>query len=132
MDGLNDAALEHIVRNNTPEHLGAELASWTSFVATVDGSGVVGVGALDGAEIKRVYVEPEAHGRGVGTALLDALEAKAAELGIDVVSLEASPSSAAFYLALGYAFRGDAGFSIGDAEFRFVKMSKTLHFADDS
>lgn len=132
MDGLNEAALEHILRSNTPNDLGRDLASWTSFVAEVEGSGVVGVGALDDAEIKRVYVDPERHGRRIGSALLDALEATAAKAGIDVVSLEASPSSEAFYLELGYAFRGSGAFSIGDAEFRFVKMSKTLAVPGDS
>jgi len=126
MDGLNDAARRHIVASNTPKQLGGDLASWVSFVAEVDGSGIVGVGALDGGEAKRVYVAPGTSGRGVGRALIETLEAEAARRGIDVVVLDASPSSVAFYETLGYAAHDGAGFSIGEAEFRFVKMSKAL------
>lgn len=127
MDGLNDAARHHIAASNTPQQLGADLSSWVSFVAELEGLGVVGVGALDDREVKRVYIGADAHGHGVGTALLGALEATAAAQGIDAVTLDASPSSVGFYESLGYLVRSNGGFSIGDAEFRFVTMSKTLN-----
>ena len=61
-------------------------------VATVDGE-VVGCGAvrlLDGAdaEIKRMYVMPSRRGRGIGGALLAALESEARSLGATRLVLE--------------------------------------------
>jgi putative acetyltransferase len=62
------------------------------YVASADGA-PVGCGAfrrLDGrtAEIKRMYVSPAARGRGVGRAVLRALEAEARGLGIGRLVLE--------------------------------------------
>lgn len=42
-------------------------------------------------EIKRMYVRPEARGRGVGVAILDELERQARERGFKVVRLETGP-----------------------------------------
>ena len=126
MDGLNEAARRHIVGRNTPELLGTDLTAWTSFVVEADGLGLVGVGALDGSEIKRVYIDPRAQGRGAGRALLRVLEAEATRSGLTEVRLDASPSSVAFYAAHGYEAHTDGGFVIGAAEFSFVTMAKTL------
>jgi len=126
MDGLNHAARDHIVARNTPEILGADLAHWASFVVETAGLGVVGVGALDGSEIKRVYVGPQTQGLGVGRALLRVLEAEARRSGLAEVRLDASPSSEAFYASLGYEAHAHDGFTIGEATFRFVTMAKAL------
>lgn len=126
MDGLNEAARDHIVARNTPEQLGADLASWISFVVEAAGFGVVGAGALDGSEIKRVYVDPRAQGLGVGRVLLQILEDEATRCGLTEVQLDASPSSVTFYAAAGYKTHADGGFAIGAATFRFVTMTKIL------
>ena len=125
MDGVNEAARRHIVSANTPERLGHDLAQWFSLVAEHDGT-VVGVGALDKGEIKRVYVHPAAKSCGIGARLLTGLEAKAIALGLTEVTLDASPSSTGFYEAVGYTTQRDGGFSIGDADFTYVTMTKTL------
>jgi GNAT superfamily N-acetyltransferase len=81
-----------------------------AFVVVVeDGRPVAGGGvralSADVAEIKRMYVEPEARGRGHGRRLLEALEEAAAELGYRRVRLDTAASlrvAEAMYRAAGY------------------------------
>ncbi|MDW9551521.1 GNAT family N-acetyltransferase [Sinorhizobium meliloti] len=79
------------------------------FVAHRDGE-VVGccglVEAGDGtAEIKRMFVDPEARGLKLGKLLLSVLEAKAAKLGLTAIRLETGiyqPEAIGLYKASGY------------------------------
>jgi ribosomal protein S18 acetylase RimI-like enzyme len=125
MNGLNEAARRLIMANNDAGLLDQMLAKVCAFVGEVNGA-VVGVGALDGAEIKRLYVAPTAQGQGVGRALLARLEAEAASRGIVRVWLEASPSSVGFYTAAGYNAGEPYRFTKGAAEFEVVRMAKEI------
>ena len=58
------------------------------------------------AEIKRMYVDPSARGRGVGRQILDALEAEARRLGARRIVLETGPrqpEAIALYARAGFA-----------------------------
>jgi putative acetyltransferase len=86
------------------------------FVARRDGA-IVGCCALveagDGtAEIKRMFVDPEARGLQIGKRLLTALEATAEKLGIIAIRLETGiyqPEAIGLYKAFGYAERTPFG-----------------------
>jgi hypothetical protein len=65
MDGLNDAARRLVSSRNIPSVLDTELGHLYTVVCEIDGR-CMGVGALDGAEIKRVYVDPSRQGSGAG------------------------------------------------------------------
>ena len=54
------------------------------------------------AELKRVYVAPRFRGRGLGTAVLKALEPAARELGYEVVRIDCPRANWSMYLAAGY------------------------------
>ncbi len=67
--------------------------------------GAVHVIAPDIAEVKRMFVAPSARGRGLGRALLDALERTALELGCAVTRLDSAETLAeavALYRSAGY------------------------------
>lgn len=93
--------------NLKPEQL--EGGKGTFVVARLDGR-AVGCGAfrmLDAAtaEAKRMYVEPELRGHGVGRAVLDALEAKARAMGVSRLVLETGVhqhAAIALYLRAGF------------------------------
>jgi GNAT superfamily N-acetyltransferase len=79
-------------------------------VARLDGRpvGCGGVRKLDGAtaEIKRMWIDPTARGRGVGGRLLSALEDAARDLGCPVVRLDTSAhltEAISLYRSRGYA-----------------------------
>jgi ribosomal protein S18 acetylase RimI-like enzyme len=66
---------------------------------------VVVDGSDDAAEIKRMYVAPEARGRGLARAMLAHLEATARSAGAEVMVLEtglAQPEAIALYESSGY------------------------------
>ncbi|WP_046118255.1 GNAT family N-acetyltransferase [Ensifer aridi] len=86
------------------------------FVARRDGD-IVGCCALveagDGtAEIKRMFVDPEARGLQIGKRLLTALEAKADKLGLSAIRLETGiyqPEAIGLYKTFGYVERTPFG-----------------------
>jgi len=65
---------------------------------------VVGFGQLnvETAEIEALYVHPDAARRGVGTALLRALEERARQAGLTSVHLDASLNAVPFYARFGF------------------------------
>jgi putative acetyltransferase len=92
------------------------------FVARRNGI-AVGIAALvldehgRAAELKRMFVAPEARGAGVATALLSALEATAVELGVPRLVLETGPrqpEAIALYEKHGYAAIPNFGPYIND------------------
>ena len=63
-------------------------------------------------EVKRLYVRPQARGRGLARQLIDTLEAKAVEQGCRIFMLEtgpAQPQALMLYERLGYQHRGPFG-----------------------
>jgi GNAT superfamily N-acetyltransferase len=81
-----------------------------AFVLVVDGGEAVGCGGLkrldaEACEIKRMYVRPEARGKGLSRKLLEALEERARELGYVKVRLDTGdrqPAAKWLYESAGY------------------------------
>ncbi|HWA47775.1 MAG TPA: GNAT family N-acetyltransferase [Dongiaceae bacterium] len=86
------------------------------FVARENGR-ALGCGAFviaggKSAEMKRVFVDPTARGKGVARLIMEALEQEAARLGIDLMQLETGikqPEAIALYRKFGYVERGPFG-----------------------
>ena len=81
-----------------------------TFLAAFVGGEVVGCGAVKRmpgcyGEIKRVYVDPAARGRGIGRAMMEALESNLLAYGIHLARLETGvrqPEALALYERCGY------------------------------
>jgi GNAT superfamily N-acetyltransferase len=82
---------------------GAFLVAWRDDVAI--GCGAIRTIEPGVGEIKRMYVKPEARGRGIGRAMVAALEAQAKALGLVRVVLETGerqPDAIALYQRVGF------------------------------
>jgi putative acetyltransferase len=69
------------------------------------------------AEIKRMFVSPDARGRGVGTALMLAIDEEAPAAGIRVIQLETGPlqpEAISLYSKHGYSHIDNFGPYLGD------------------
>lgn len=86
-------------------------------VAEMDGA-IVGAGALVMAKSERraCYVAPPAARRGVGTALVRAIEQHASEHGLTYLELESSVTAEPFYAALGYLVRERSEHALSNAQ----------------
>ena len=91
-----------LARNGLPSDVRTAPAG---FYVARDGQRRVGAGGLercgDAALLRSVVVERSARGEGIGTALCDALEARAAEAGVDRLYL-LTTTAADFFAARGY------------------------------
>lgn len=115
---------------------GPDLASLTSpdvrfFVARAEGR-AVGCGGFaigpDGkAELKRIFVDPDARGQGIGRKIVEAIEEQARGAGARIMQLETGVKSAeaiGLYGRLGYRQRGP--FGNYDADPLSIFMEKRL------
>jgi putative acetyltransferase len=97
-------------------------------VAEIDGE-VVGIGAcvLEKNELRACYVAPNASRKGVGSAIVRAIEKIALNNGLASLQMDSSLTAAPFYCALGYAVteRGEHVRHSGQ-RMACVKMEKSL------
>lgn len=108
-----DAELSRRYPGHEPHGIDAVslVASGGAFLLARLGDDAVGCGALrplgaNIAEIKRMYVRPDARGRGIARAVLERLERIAAERGYKTVRLETGnrqPEALALYASSGYS-----------------------------
>ncbi|WP_235825150.1 GNAT family N-acetyltransferase [Agromyces badenianii] len=104
-----------------------------AFYVARDGDRAVGIAALvaeadaSRGELKRMFVDPEARGRGVAAALLDRIEADAAARGIIEIVLETGDlhdAAQALYARRGYRLIPQFGQYVGEPH--SVCFAKTL------
>jgi GNAT superfamily N-acetyltransferase len=122
-----EAVIREWCRLKTPAVLAGALADPEMFwvVATRGRSSLLGVGLL-GARglVHAIYVHPEAARRGVGSALLHALEEEARRRCLPALTLESTATGHPFYLARGFVDNGPPILRFGGIPAR--PMRKTL------
>jgi GNAT superfamily N-acetyltransferase len=125
MSGLGPGAEEKLRRRIEASPYAETLAQMYCVVA-VEASELVGMGALDGSQIKRMYVRPDRRRRGIGSLILDLLEAEAADRNLPRLELDAPPGSAGFYEKMGYRRLSERRWALDGAEIHNVVMAKEL------
>jgi GNAT superfamily N-acetyltransferase len=108
-DHRNDPAiLGRWLANKTPEIVaGWAMEPESSLLIAVEGEAILAVGAVrNSGEITLNYVAPAARFRGVSSALLAALEARASDRGSARCTLLSTETAHRFYLSRGYVDDG--------------------------
>lgn len=77
---------------------------------------LVGTGTLHDGEILGVFVSPDGQGRGIGGAIMDALEHEARAGGLARITLGASLTALDFYTRRGYTLRTKMVMDAGEGE----------------
>ncbi|HEY3796110.1 MAG TPA: GNAT family N-acetyltransferase [Bradyrhizobium sp.] len=125
-DHRNDrAVLQRWLSNKTPETIRSWIRPGNSLLVAVEGDGILAVGNVtDAGEITLLYVSPDVRFAGVGSALLNALEHRAAERGNAICTLQSTETARRFYLARGYSEDGPPAGKFGTTS--AYPMSKRL------
>jgi GNAT superfamily N-acetyltransferase len=125
-DHRNDPPiLERWLGNKTPEIFRSWIRPDNALLVAVEDDSILAVGCLTCVgEITLNYVSPDARFRGVGRALLEALEARAMEQGNEICTLKSTETARRFYLARGYTHDGPADGKFGTSA--GYPMSKRL------
>lgn len=99
-----------------------------SYVAVAEGGEIIGLGELVPPDtLGAVYVAASAGGKGVASALLRVLEARARELGMRELRMESSLTAAAFYARRGFKELGRDRHQLADGvDMACVRMEKAL------
>jgi len=114
-DHRNDPAiLKRWLNDKTPEIFPSWIRPGSSLLVAAEDGSIVAVGSVtDAGEITLNYVSPDARFRGVSTALLGALEARAIERGNELCTLTSTETALRFYRARGYSEAGPADGKFG-------------------
>jgi predicted kinase/GNAT superfamily N-acetyltransferase len=115
------ALIAEQAKNWTPDSVLARMRERITFAAAADDR-VIGTAAFDGCQARSVFVSPDWHGRGVGSALMAAVEALALEKRLAHLSLQSSITAQGFYSRLGYQPLRD----VLHGEERTILMTKAL------
>jgi GNAT superfamily N-acetyltransferase len=101
---------------HSAENIERDARSGTTLVAFLDGA-LTGTGTLVDGEIKRVFVDPERQGRGIGRGLMERLIEQARAEGRSTATLDASLDSRGVYEHLGFRSVREGRHDLGDGLF---------------
>lgn len=103
--------IETLVGKLSPEFV-LERASWTHYYVAWEDGRIVGCGAVgpywgsvDESSLFNIFVAPDCQGKGIGRAMVDALEQDEYALRARRIEIAASVTGEPFYLKLGYTHK---------------------------
>jgi GNAT superfamily N-acetyltransferase len=108
-------ALDFFKRYHSDEAILDRVSRGRVLVLEDDGA-IVATGAVVDDEISGVFVSPGRQGRGIGTTVMDALEAAALEDGCSHACLSVSQPARGFYERRGYRMVDECSLDVGEGQ----------------
>ena len=108
------------------EQFGQRLAGELALIATLRNSPVGFASLKSNNHIDMLYVHPDAAGRGVGSALCDALEKLAGARGTKILTVNASDNASDFFRKRGYVARQRNSVTVNGEWLANTSMQKAL------
>jgi len=106
-EGLSQEQTEFLKsERGSPESIQRE-SQWQCYIVAREASQVVGVVAVSGEMITKLYVSPRHMGRGIGRSLCEAAECEIRAGGHARVTLGAFPTAVPFYRRMGLSVVGE-------------------------
>lgn len=120
-------ALEAWAGSITAEDFKRSANEYHRFVAVEDGR-ILGYGDWKPAsnEFAGIYIDPDAQGKGVGSALFDAIESDAREAGAPRLWANATKNARGFYERHGFMEEGEGYYEADGYRIRTLMMGKRL------
>ncbi len=109
----------------SPESMRQRSSLFYIAVCELEGE-VAGVGGLDLNEIRLLYVSPAHQRLGIGSSILEHLEAMIPPAFFREVFVYAAASAAGFYHSRGYVSQGEHDFALKTQRLRTIFMTKSL------
>lgn len=125
----SDKAVEFFLELHSEENIANDISAGKVYVVSLK-QDVIGTGTLDGDHIKRVFVLPRFQGQGIGTLIMDFLEAEIRK-SYGAAWLESSLPAGKFYHDRGYIVKGYENYPLeNDKVLAYVTMCRN-HFPLD-
>ena len=99
--GMSQAEAESWAAKLTVAGMQRKLSQLEIWVAEADAC-ITGWAAIHGDRLEGIYVDPAFAGKGIGTGLLELVEARMRAKGVAAISAAASANAERFYLQRGY------------------------------
>jgi GNAT superfamily N-acetyltransferase len=119
-----EEAIAFFKKYHSAEHILKDAESGYTLIFE-DRDTIIGTGTLAGTNVRRFFIAPEQHHKGIGKYIALALEKKALIDGKSILDLESSLVAVEFWKTLGYIVEKEDYIPIGNGErlnyFRMVK-----------
>jgi ribosomal protein S18 acetylase RimI-like enzyme len=127
VEGYSPLEKERLIEErSSPEAITSQSKRYT-FAVAVDSDNLVGVVAIRGNTLEKLYVDSKHHHRGIGAMLFQWAESAICDAGYTEIVLVAFTSSVAFYEKMGMGITGRKTMTGGPLEGRqFISMRKPL------